>query len=278
MGRAITASFIVALAFYISHAIAQPIPITDCMTMGAARSYVVVKDLHTESGSCLVVGGDLITIDLAGFTISGGGLAAGNNTGLGIHGPERRNVAVRNGTVAGFQFGVFVGPGSVVEGVRTFGNDYGIAAFGIVKSNTAIFSRIAGIAGSGVITGNIVQESTRDGIVASDGSTVTGNTAINNRNGIGINAGKSSTVTGNTASNNATGINVGEGSTVTDNIASDNGIGITVEVGSTINNNTVRENITGLVVTCPSNIIGNTGNVVLNGSPACRRLENLPPP
>jgi hypothetical protein len=110
--------------------LAQPTPITACQLITASGSYVLTKDL-TTAGDCLVLAHDFITIDLAGFSITG------NGTGGGIvaaHGLNEIGLAVRNGSVFRFDTGVDFqnASGPIVEGLRIYLNKSdGVRAFGI---------------------------------------------------------------------------------------------------------------------------------------------------
>src|SRR5215813_12775747 len=54
-----------------------PIEIEKCQTISKPGSYVLVKNLVSTGGNCLVLAADHITIGLAGFSISGNGTGAG---------------------------------------------------------------------------------------------------------------------------------------------------------------------------------------------------------
>ena len=130
--------FIVALvlvtAFEATWATAQePRPISQCGTIRDNGSYILVNDLFAFSErDCLVISTGSVTIDLAGFLISGvtrgpGDPGAGIRTTFG-------SVTVRNGTIAAFEVGVQFETGeeseSIVEGVRAINN----SSFGIVAT------------------------------------------------------------------------------------------------------------------------------------------------
>ena len=110
--------------------------IAQCKTIDEPGSYLLTKNL-TATGNCLVVAADHVTIDLGGYALSG------NGTGFGvISSSNDANVAVRNGTVTGFEVGVGLqGPASVVEDVRAPANSlHGIilAPRSIVRGSIAI--------------------------------------------------------------------------------------------------------------------------------------------
>src|SRR5262249_41055084 len=129
-----------------------------------------------------------VTIDLAGFTITGTGSA----TSVGI---TRANgnvayITVRNGNILGFHSGVDLGDflGSVVDGLSvttSTGPDenvpggIGIRANGIVKDNqVSVSGSTEGISAAGRVTGNQASTRITGGAamsIFSSGSTVIGN-------------------------------------------------------------------------------------------------------
>jgi hypothetical protein len=128
-----------------------PTEIEKCRTISKPGSYKLVNNLVATSGDCLVITADFVTIDLAGFTISG------TTNGLlpaGIRGTSLQGIAVRNGSISGFveQVNLSASNGSIVEGLRVaglgqVGNE--ISATGIVKGNTATNLRGTGISATG---------------------------------------------------------------------------------------------------------------------------------
>jgi hypothetical protein len=167
-----------------------------------------------------VITASFVTIDLAGFSISGG-LA-------GISAPQGgTHIAVRNGSISDFlNFGVDLrsADGSIVEGLRVFAGvshvSAGIIASGIVKGNIVTDINSYGIIATGIVTGNIASRNFGPGIFAGQGSTVIGNTAVHNDNE-GISVECPSNVTDNTAINNPERnlILNGEGCNNTNNVA-----------------------------------------------------------
>ena len=192
-----------------------PIEIEKCQTISQPGSYKLVNNLTFTGniGTCLDITASFVTIDLAGFTITGGLppaetiIAAGDNT---------TGITVRNGSISAFFTGFGVGLGgdaSVVEGLRVAGNGGsgirggGISATGIVRGNAVVrmAARLTaggvGISATGVITGNYTTVNAHFGILAGGGSTVIGNTATNNAD-VGIAVTCPSNVTDNTATGN----------------------------------------------------------------------------
>jgi hypothetical protein len=196
-----------------------PIEIRKCQTISQPGSYKLVNNLtfSASSGTCLTITASLVTIDLAGFSISGDGGQSIAISGSG------QGIVVRNGSIANFRTQVDLGSAdsSVVEGLRIFGfNDgVGILANGIVKGNI-VTGHIngKGISGSGTITGNYVVENSI-GIDVNQGSTVIGNTSVEN-DIFGIQVNCPSNVTDNTAISNAVNLVLnGNGCNNTNNVA-----------------------------------------------------------
>jgi hypothetical protein len=212
-----------------------PIEIEKCQTIEQPGSYKLVNNLTAPAGGvCLVIAASFVTIDLAGFTISGSGTGSSTmGTGAGIRAEPNSNgslfgIAVRNGSISTSGLAAALdlssAEGSIVEGLRVAGiaaqSGPAIAANGIVKGNTVVgFGGTPGAGAAIFATG-----------------TVTGNYVSDNRHGMDI--GPGSTVIGNTVSNNAeTGIHVGCPSNITDNTAVNNGE-FNLELSGTGCNNT----------------------------------------
>jgi hypothetical protein len=204
-----------------------PIEIDKCQTISQPGSYKLVNDLTitTPGGTCLPITTSLVTIDLAGFTITKNG---GGQSATAILGPQNGfGITVRNGSIAGFSFAVQLLSvrGSIVEGLRITGCGrscaFGITATGIVKGNIVSSLDVSGISAAGVITGNYVSNTAHGvGFQVGAGSTVLGNTATGNFFA-GFEVGCPSNVTDNTAVNNL-GHNLilnGEGCNNTNNVA-----------------------------------------------------------
>jgi hypothetical protein len=104
MNKTVVALFSIALGgIFASEAGArEPTPIKACGTIDQPGSYELVNNLTTNS-DCLVITANFVTIDLAGFTISGPGSVGNNATAITAN---MMGVAVRNGSIAGFNVGV----------------------------------------------------------------------------------------------------------------------------------------------------------------------------
>jgi len=181
-------AFALGVTIFAPAADAQPTKINNCQTISNPGSYVLTDNLSADAGSdCLTITADFVTINLASFTISGGG---GGFAGIVVDrgtGPRLRGIAIRNGSISNFSLGVDVGEadGAIVEGLRVSGVTQGIAAIdSIVKGNTVTgFSDFGISASGGVITGNNVSDGGNAGFgdgFRSNGGTVIGNTATNN--------------------------------------------------------------------------------------------------
>ena len=209
-----------------------------CRTIDKPGSYKLVNNLTFTgtTGTCLSITASFVTIDLAGFTISGPGTSPPSfptpNTTAIVAGDHTTGIAVRNGSISGFLLGVDLGgDGSIVEGLRVFGRGFselGIAAKGIVKGNTVVGiaggpGQGIGISATGIVTGNYVFSNRIAGLEIGQGSTVIGNTVtLSAGDGIGgIVVSCPSNVIDNTAVNNR-GINLlleGNGCNNTNNVA-----------------------------------------------------------
>ena len=186
---------------------ADPTAITTCQTINQPGSYKLVGNLAITGGAgCLIVAADDVTIDLAGFSIIGQQAGAGGIQSVPYlfgHG-----IAVRNGSISGFVNGVALdsATSSIVEGMRVSGTPgqqgSGIIAQGIVKGNVVSGMNIGIQAITGTIADNYV-ENFADGIFAQAGSTLIGNTVINN-NATGNTAGLGVTCPSNVINNTAT--------------------------------------------------------------------------
>jgi hypothetical protein len=178
----------------------QPIAITACRTISQPGSYRLAGNL-TAAGDCLVITASLVTIDLAGFSITGPGVASGAGIRSSATSPIA-GIAVRNGSIASFFIAVDLSSASasIVEQLRLVGNSNGIEANGIVLNNTVLFSNNSGMNVTGTVKGNYVSVG-RAGISVGAGSTLIGNTVTNNL-GFGIMVACPSNVTDNTATGN----------------------------------------------------------------------------
>jgi len=210
------------------------------VTISLSGSYRLTSDLNVPLDTDgIVTQGDAfqVTLDLNGFTIYSFSPSAGN-TPSGISAQYGWNIRVHDGTIRGFYYGI--GPAShyawiqsvwVIQAkfrgidiasdgvvVDSFVNENGIGGGGgggifvgdrsIVRGCKLLYNTGTGIqtGHSALVTGNVVTNTygiTAGGIVAYDGSTVTGNTV--NGNYIGVLASTGVTLLDNTARSNFVG-------------------------------------------------------------------------
>jgi hypothetical protein len=137
----------IALTFLLGAAVAGAeqincTPITSVPTVITDPGiYCLTQDMGTSmtSGSAIEIQANNVVLDLNDHKLRG--VAAGSGTlAYGVHAFQRRNITIRNGTVRGFYFGIWLQDtvpnvstqGHVVEGVRAELNTYvGIEVDGI---------------------------------------------------------------------------------------------------------------------------------------------------
>lgn len=147
--------------------------------------YYFGKNLtHSDSGNAITVDANDVTLDLMGFSLTKSG-AIGVNTGIYMNG--RTNVEIRNGTLRGFNSGIyeegFLGNRHRIINVRAINNNNGIwlcATDHLVKgcnaSNNGGFGIIMG-------TGSIIDcvaTNNNTGIYMNGPGNVLGNSVFNN--------------------------------------------------------------------------------------------------
>ena len=139
-------------------------PITGPMTITQPGIYVLQQDIiYNGSGAAITINASNVTLDLNGYQIIGPGTP--RNTAIGVYARNRDQITIRNGTVRGFMYGIYISDDSdralsgtgfnqgrhVVEYVRLMGNTFrGIRIEGrgnIVRNNvvediggTSVFS------------------------------------------------------------------------------------------------------------------------------------------
>lgn len=126
--------------------------------------------------------------NVAGYTINGNTVYA-NGNGISAGGTGTfivNNTAYNNN----FGFGIGVGPGAVAMNNTAYGQtagggaSEGIELFGGEARNNTVYGNYNGITGAGLYDGNRVFDNSHAGIVATGGSTVSGNTVYSNDHGI----------------------------------------------------------------------------------------------
>jgi hypothetical protein len=138
-----------------------------------------------------------VTLDLNGFTISGGVTCPGSVCTAAPNGivSSFANVTVRNGSVVGFFNGVFLGGlnnlGNLVEDIHASGNiNLGIAvANGVVRRNTANLNGAGINVASSTVTENVANFNSNVGLVTTLGGVFGSNTFQGNGHGPVTNSG-----------------------------------------------------------------------------------------
>lgn len=225
----------------------KPLDRCQMIDVGDRASFIVVRNLFSQGGDCLIVNSNNVTIDLNGFTLIGVGTGKGISASASVHG-----LTVRNGTVKGFAIGISLGGnGNLVENVHVEEN-----------TDTGMVLGAGSLAHSVIVQGNF-----QSGVVLSTACTL-----------------KDSIVRANGNTPDSRGLSVGPGSTVTGNtVWANTGTGLFAASGSTVAGNTVLDTLgVGISATCPSNVVQNTatansgGNLVLVGD-GCNTVNNVAP-
>ncbi|MHB8070287.1 MAG: right-handed parallel beta-helix repeat-containing protein [Desulfobaccales bacterium] len=139
---------------------------------------------YSGSSNAITVSADNVTLDLMGFSLSHPGpLVAGN----GIYMEGRYNVEIRNGTVSGFNVGIWEnyanGAQHRVSNVRAISNAYSIWLNGknhLVNACSGSYGTVGIFAGSGAITGSVASNNGEHGIELLGSGSLIGNIANNN--------------------------------------------------------------------------------------------------
>jgi len=265
-------------------------------TIGAAGSYFLTANLTGASGANgITVNADNVTIDLNGFVLSGG-----PSPGHGIFvGAPRENLAVKNGTVRGWNVAIEAANASngLFEGLRVSDNQTGLSSgsnsvvrnisakdnvsTGILAGENSVLSAVTARSnGTGIFVlahGNVSDCASSDNTVNGiflfggrtrlEGCTVEGNAS----DGIVVLiGGDACLITANNASYNAgAGVHVinGARSRIDDNNVAGNGQGIRVDsVGNVVVRNTATGNSTNYQVVA-GNDLGPVGTAAASTSP-----------
>ena len=160
--------------------------IMNCQTISQPGSYVVTRNL-SSTGDCIVIASGFVTLDLAGFTISGNGSSVGIHEAPGTQFPGFRGVLIRNGNVTNFGDGIqfFVSDGVTVENVNASSNTNN----GLILLNRA------------VVRSSRFDDNGNNGVTVSDGAMITSSTATRNGN-VGFAAATGALIVNNIAINN----------------------------------------------------------------------------
>ncbi|MDP9161474.1 MAG: hypothetical protein M3O09_14735 [Acidobacteriota bacterium] len=114
-----------------------PIPISSCAKINASGSYVLTKNITATAAamkpvwpsptflSCIIIAADNVTLDLAGYVITGPGSA--NTSGVSQDTTTRNGDVVHSGAVNNFETGVmFAGSGHTIQNINASKNGDGI--------------------------------------------------------------------------------------------------------------------------------------------------------
>lgn len=181
--------------------------------------YYLGRNLNAPSGDGITINTDNVTLDLMGFTISGTN-DAGKNSGIYLD--SKKNVEIRNGSLIGWDYGIYADNSSAnnrVLNIRAANNhSTGIRLDGynhLVKGCTSSDNSFNGIevyAGGATISGNVVNNNGNAGIYVYGIATITGNT-VSNANWMVIWLNGAGSIIGNTVSceSGQTGIGLSRG-------------------------------------------------------------------
>ncbi len=258
-------------------------------TVSVSGSYYVTGNLDGSAGGIVISASD-VSLDLMGFTLDGGGVAAG----LGIDLGSQENVTIMNGSIRDFgASGIYSATGSKhvkLIDLQLLGNGWSNDFPGInLRGHNALILRCSAVDGGsdGIYVyqnSRILDSSACDnvgfGIAASSGSILTNNVAI--RNGEeGIECAYGCTLTNNAATANGwTGIKARDGSILRGNVAKQNNTsenasyaGFSIAVDSFVADNTADDNRrTGFMVEGADNVLRNnhaTDSVAVGGVSDC---------
>ena len=231
-------------------------------------SYYLVENIAT-AGNGIAISSDNVTLDLMGFTLSGG-------TGSGITVVStRRNITIKNGIVRGWaQSGIMANNASdshfqdliLANNGTVPNNDRGLGTGNtcVVSNCTAVENGSDGfwLGNANIVTNCVARGNGRFGIHLSSG-TVRNCTARNNVNS-GIRSSQGAVIEGCTASGSTTlhGIQAGNGTIVRNCITENNaGSGIVGPIGGEVRDCQSRDNgADGIQASGNSTIIGNNCN------------------
>ncbi len=157
-------------------------------TINNSGFYFLGSDLGytPTTGNAITINHNDVTLDLMGFILVGPGP---NTDAEGIHISPQYNVEVRNGTVAGFRYGINEINSNAANcrilNIRAANNFIGINMSGLnhlIKNCTATANTAVGIGcpGSGLITDNVASNNGSIGISLVGPGSLLGNTACNN--------------------------------------------------------------------------------------------------
>ena len=162
--KRLTAAFIFALLAFTARAQAETV---NCTAITSLPAVITVQGVYCFTGNlstAMTVGNAIdiqtnnVVLDLNGFKL--GGLAAGPGTGAsGIFAFTRQNITIKNGTVRGFKYGIWLedlspyttSQGHIIEDIRADQNTY----FGMYIWGTGNVIRNNQVVATGGSTGTI---------------------------------------------------------------------------------------------------------------------------
>jgi len=145
--------FIPALAPAVTTITSLPYAIT------APGVYELQSNLTVNGSYSIEVAASDVTINLNGFTITQ--TDVGNGTGVSA--PNANNLTVLNGTISGFEYGIYINSQSIVQDVQLFNNRYGVY---IAGDNSQIIGCL--IVGTGPAGNGLSVYGGGDGILVKD--------------------------------------------------------------------------------------------------------------
>src|SRR5438270_640371 len=119
-------SVLFACVFALSSAWAAPTPISGCKRITVPGPHVLTQNITATAATmtpvwatgyvgCIVIAADNLTVDLAGYVITGPGRSA-SSMGIAQADIVRKGDVIRSGSVTNFKYGVTLrGPGHTVE-------------------------------------------------------------------------------------------------------------------------------------------------------------------
>ena len=201
-------------------------------------SYYLTANLTaTGSGAGITIAASNVTLDLYGFTLTGGG--SGSVAGINVPAAQK-NILIQNGIVRGWTNGginAWNATNSVIQGIRLSNN-----------SAPSTFFNIAGLSvgnGSTVKDCFVAYNSNSSGISVGSACTVSNCVARANSDGAGIRVMDSCYVVSNISDSNLTGITMGSGNRIDSNSCTFNlSAGVLIPSGAT-NNLVIRNSARG---------------------------------
>jgi len=132
-------------------------------TITAAGVYCLIQDIGTNlpSGAAITIAANNVVLDLNGHRL--GNLAAGRGTqAVGIRALQQTNFTIKNGTVSGFLYGIYLGDfspyttsqGHVIEDLRADQNTF-VAIHVAGRGNILRNTRVVATGGSTALGANV---------------------------------------------------------------------------------------------------------------------------